>query len=61
MALISKSPNAAYLTSDVLYPGTAAQALLVAAAARLEIAALVPTKTGSTPVLTNGVVTAAPA
>lgn len=60
MAIINKSPNCAYLTSDVLFPGTSAQATAAAAAARLEIAALVPTKTGSTPVLTNGVIVVAP-
>jgi len=58
---ITKSPSTAYLTrDDILFPGTSAQATAAAAAARLEIAALVPTKTGSTPVLTNGVVVVAP-
>lgn len=60
MPIINKSPNTAYLTTDVLFPGTSAAATAAATAARLEIAALIPTKTGSTPVLTNGVIVVAP-
>lgn len=61
MAYITKTPATAYLTSETcLYPGTAAQALVVAAQARLDVAGLIPVKGGSTPVLTNGKVVSDP-
>jgi hypothetical protein len=57
---ISKSPSTAYLTGTVLFPGSSAQATAAAAQARLDIAAMAPTKTGAVPVITNGVVVTAP-
>lgn len=57
MARIDKTPASSYLTRvDIAYPGNSTAATAVAAQARLDIANMVPTKTGSTPVLTNGVV-----
>lgn len=59
MAYITKTPATAYLTSETcLFPGTQTQADAVAAQARLDIAGMIPVKGGSTPVLTNGKVTA---
>jgi hypothetical protein len=58
---LEMSPEANYLTrSNILYPGTSTQATAAAAKARLDIAARIPANGGSTPAVTNGVITAAP-
>ncbi len=61
MSGIHKTPATSYMTrSNILYPGTQAQADANEVQARLDIAQIVPTNGGSTPALTNGVITPAP-
>ncbi len=61
MSGIHKTPATSYLTrTNILFPGTSTQATAAAAQARLDLAQIVPQQTGSTPAVTNGVITAAP-